>query len=199
MEEHTVKRRSTTTAVSQGMRALLLLLALLLASAGCNTTEPPIETSPSEESSTGEETTTLEETTDTNEEMTEGETTTEEETTEEETTSDGSIITSYGTLPVEKVLEIKENYLIFVNETSYPIEQLRMKWLGEFNGVNVVFMEYMGYSDGWGNTEYVAELSFYIPSGYDLYVYQEGAFYTLEKAYENKLLTYEDLLVIQER
>ena len=77
-----MKRRSTKTAVSQGMRALLLLLALLLAFTGCNTTEPPIETSPSEESSTGkEETTTAEETTDTEEETTEEETTTEEEST----------------------------------------------------------------------------------------------------------------------
>ena len=63
MEEHTMKRRRTKTAVSQGMRALLLLLALLLAFAGCNITEPPMETSPSEDASTGEETTTLEETT----------------------------------------------------------------------------------------------------------------------------------------
>ncbi|MBQ2735178.1 MAG: S8 family serine peptidase [Clostridia bacterium] len=75
-----MKRRSTKTAVSQGMRALLLLLALLLASAGCNTTNPPVETTPEEESSTGEETTSLEETTDTDEETTDGETTTEEDT-----------------------------------------------------------------------------------------------------------------------
>ena len=63
MEEHTMKRRSTVAAVSQGMRALLLLLALLLAFAGCNTTNPPMETSPSEDSSTGEDSSTAEETT----------------------------------------------------------------------------------------------------------------------------------------
>ena len=67
-------KRRTQTAVGQGMRALLLLLALFLAFAGCNTTQPPVETSPSEESATDEETTTLEETTDTDEETTDHDT-----------------------------------------------------------------------------------------------------------------------------
>ncbi|MBQ2735180.1 MAG: hypothetical protein IJF33_05040 [Clostridia bacterium] len=212
-----MKRRSTTAAVGQGMRALLLLLALLLAFAGCNTTEPPIETSPSEESSTGEETTmfeettTLEETTDTEEETTSEENSEEESTTEEETTApeyltpgapplvtDGWIIEEYGYLSPESVLKIKNDYLTFFGITNPNPNFEYLKWLGEFRGVHIVKTYFHGYTSGWGREEHVADLTFYLDI-YALYVYQDGVFYKLAEAYEKNLLTYEEILLIQER
>ena len=207
-KEHTMKRRSTVASISQGMRALLLLLALLLAFAGCNITEPPIETSPSEESSTGEdgstaeETTTLEETT-----KTEEETTTEEKTTALEyltpgappLVTDGWIIEDYGWLSADSVQKIENDYRAFFDiSVSNPDVQSLKKWLGEFRSVHIVKTYFHGYTSGWGRKEHVADLTFYLGS-YAVYAYQEGVFYKLEEAYEKNLLTYEELLLIQER
>ncbi|MBQ3014409.1 MAG: hypothetical protein IJD75_04660 [Clostridia bacterium] len=203
-----MKRGSTKTTVGQGMRALLLFLALLLAFAGCNTTEPPIETSPSEESSTGEETTTLEEITDTNEEMTEGETTTEEETTEEETTeeettSDGSLITSYGTLSAELVWKIKECYVKqYCSTAGVAPEELHIRYIGEYHGAHVMLVDGPFYFLQWVTGETVAGVNISYPNSQKMKVYHEKSnsfAANITEAYENGWLADEDIPVIKTR
>ena len=209
MEEHTMKRRSTVAAVSQGMRALLLLLALLLAFAGCNTTEPPIETSPSEDTSTsedistGEETTTLEETTDTDEVTTTEKTTPEEQTTEKETTSDGSLVTSYGTLSAELVWKIKECYVKqYCSTDGVAPEELHIRYIGEYNGAHVMLVDGPFYFLQWVTGETVSGVEITYPTSQKMKVYHEeldSFAANITEAYENGWLADEDIPTIKTR
>ena len=210
MEEHTVKRRSTkSAAISQGMRALLLLLALLLAFAGCNITEPPMETSPSEDASMGEdtstdeETITVEETTDTDEVTTTEKTTPEEQTTEKETTSDGSLVTSYGTLSAELVWKIKECYVKqYCSTDGVAPEELRIRYIGEYNGAHVMLVDGPFYFSQWVTGETVAGVEITYPTSQKMKVYHEeldSFAANITEAYENGWLADEDIPTIKTR
>lgn len=176
-----MKRRSTTTVICQRMRALLLLLALLLVFAGCNGTNPPIETSPEEDSTTLEETT-LEET------MT-------EETTIEEPT--------YELLSQEMDWKIRETYrdTYVTLENYYETEDLSLRYFGEFNGAYVVFVDGERNYHKDETYECVAGIRISYPTSQHMRVYHEesGTFKGLYAAYDSGWLTFEDVLVIKER
>lgn len=175
-----MKRSSTTRVAAQGMRVLLLLLALLLMLAGCNEMNPPIETKPTEESSSVEETT--------------------EEMTEEETTTEAEL---YAPLSKEMDWKIRKAYrdAHVTLENYYEAEDLSLRYFGEFNGAYVVFVDGERNYHKDETYECVAGIRISYPTSQHMRVYHEesGTFEGLRRAYWNGWLTFEDLLVIKER
>ena len=84
---------------------------------------------------------------------------------------------------------------------KYPdlaFEQLSLRCYGEFDGVYVIF------EDGvWGRitaitSEVIAGVKFIYPDGLQMTVYCNNAFYKLSEAYENGILSYDNILKTQE-
>ena len=175
-----MKRSSTTRVAAQGMRVLLLLLALLLMLAGCNEMNPPIETKPTEESSSVEETT--------------------EEITEEETTTEAEL---YAPLSKEMDWKIRKAYrdAHVTLDNYYEAEDLSLRYFGEFNGAYVVFVDGDQSYSSFHTGITVAGVHISYPTAQPMMVYHEksGTLEGLWRAYWNGWLTFEDLLVIKER
>ena len=93
--------------------------------------------------------------------------------------------------------QIKQTYLKeFLSD--YPKATVKDAWIvkyyGTYNGCVVVMMgdNYTGYTDAlWGME--VAGVAFKFKDGNSIRAWKDGKFYTLQAAYEQGLLTQEDL------
>ena len=160
---------------------LLLILSLLLVLAGCNETDPPVETEPAEESSSIEETSA-------------------EETTEEDITEESE---TYEPLSKEMDWKIRETYrdTYVTLQNYYETEALSLRYFGEFNGAYVVFVDGDQSYSSFNTGITVAGVHISYPTMQRMMVYHEksGTFQGLRGAYGDGWLTFEDLLMIKER
>ena len=90
-------------------------------------------------------------------------------------------------------------YNTYVNKyPDLPFEQLSLRCYGAFDGVYVIFQDGIWDCIDMVTSETIAGVTFVYPDGLHMTVYCDGAFYTLSEAYENGILSYDDLLTTQQ-
>ena len=105
-----------------------------------------------------------------------------------------------------KAAEIKTAYYNlnkqhFVSEFyTYTAEDVTLTFYGEYNGAYVMFIDtpYLAYLDAI-TTQVVDGVTFVYGSSHTLDVYNNGSFYSVGEAFENGLLTHNDLVDINNR
>lgn len=82
----------------------------------------------------------------------------------------------------------------------YPVaeDEVSLRCRGAFNGVYVLFVDV----DSWDYTTavywvVVDDVEFVYPTGQKMTVYYNGSFCSLDEAYENEILSHDDLLTVQ--
>ena len=93
--------------------------------------------------------------------------------------------------------------LAFYNsyKDKYPnlgYEHLALRCYGAFDGVYVIFEDKVWDCIDMVTSETVAGVRFVYPDGLHMTVYCDGAFYKLSEAYENNILSYDNLLATKE-
>lgn len=110
--------------------------------------------------------------------------------------------TSEGTNPLSKEKE-KEIISVFITENSdakHPLkkEDISLRLYGAFDGVYVLFVDVVGWNYTTAiETDVIDGVEFVYSSGQKLTVYADGKFYSLSDAYDNHILSREDLLTVQ--
>ncbi|MDE6868766.1 MAG: hypothetical protein K2J83_06480 [Clostridia bacterium] len=87
-------------------------------------------------------------------------------------------------------VQIKKDY---ATTYDYNSEDLQLSFYGEYNVTYVMFIDGPWHYMDVITTETVGGVEFIYPSSRTLTAYKGGKFYSLEQAYENALLTYNDL------
>lgn len=84
------------------------------------------------------------------------------------------------------------------NEYSLCVEEITLRCYGAFNGVYVLFVDVASWGY-WGviGKEVIADVEFYYANSQRMKVYSNGAFYSLTSAYENGILSRENLLEVK--
>lgn len=106
-------------------------------------------------------------------------------------------ITGYnGNVDDDTLLKIKEDYATLNNTYyNYPPSDVDVRALsGSFNGAYVMMINFKNF----GSADCIVEktiggVDFMFTSSQELSVWKDGSFYSLEKAYEENILTSEDL------
>ncbi|MBQ2734367.1 MAG: hypothetical protein IJF33_00895 [Clostridia bacterium] len=165
-----MKRITTTRVTAQGMRVLWFLLALLLVLAGCNETNPPVETELAEESSS----------------------------IEEISAEEVEICESLPIELDRKIRESYAKTL--KAPTKYTAEDIHIEYIVGYQGFHVMFLHgNWGFFPTYSG-EAVEDILFIYPnSNESLRVYREesDSFSTLKSAYQKKWLTYDEMVWIQ--
>lgn len=104
-------------------------------------------------------------------------------------------------IPLDKATQT-EIKTAFYNtyKDKYPnlgYEHLSLRCYGAFDGVYVIFEDGIWDCIDVVTSEIIADVIFVYPNGLHMTVYCDGAFYTLSEAYENGILSYENLLMTQ--
>ena len=92
----------------------------------------------------------------------------------------------------------------FVNahiNDQYPVtaDEISLRCYGAFHGVYVLFVDVAsGGSFQAIQTEVIADVKFIYPDGQTMIVYSDGEFYTIAEAYDNNILSYQNLVATQE-
>ena len=79
-----------------------------------------------------------------------------------------------------------------------PFDQLSLRCYGEFDGVYVIFEDRVWDVTDAVSSEVIAGVTFVYPDGLHMTVYCNNAFYKLSEAYENGILSYDNLLVTRD-
>ena len=98
----------------------------------------------------------------------------------------------------------KEIITAFVNlhsNDTYPVteDEVSLRCYGVFDGVYVLFVDV----ESWGYTTAIVEdtiagVRFIYSCGQKMTVYSDGAFYSIAEAYENGILSYDNMLTAQQ-
>lgn len=104
-------------------------------------------------------------------------------------------------LDVATQIEIVSSFVNAHSQDRYPIteDEISLRCFGAFDGVYVLFVDV----ESWGYTaaievDVIAGVKFIYSSGQKMYVYCNNAFYTILEAYENNILSCDNLLATQE-
>ena len=77
-------------------------------------------------------------------------------------------------------------------------DEVSLRCYGAFDGVYVIFEDGIWCRTEAVKSEVIAGVRFVYPNGLKMTVYCDGAFYTLSEAYENGILSYDNLLTTQQ-
>lgn len=94
------------------------------------------------------------------------------------------------------VVQLKNDY---ANTYNYNSQDLKISFYCEYNGTYVMFIDGPWYYQEVITTEAVGGVDFVYGSSRTLTAYNGGTFYSLGEAYENQLLTRDDLLDAHEK
>lgn len=96
--------------------------------------------------------------------------------------------------------EIIDAFVAVHSQDSYPVteDEVSLRCYGAFDGVYVLFVDVSGWAYTMAiKNEVIAGVKFVYSCGQTLTVYADGAFYSLSEAYENKILSRQDLKAVQ--
>lgn len=97
--------------------------------------------------------------------------------------------------------EIKAAFVKEHKNDKYPVkeDEISLRCYGSFDGVYVLFVdvESWAYTDEeW--SEVIGDVEFFYGSGQTMTVYSDGVFYSLAEAYENGILSRDNLLTVRQ-
>ena len=101
----------------------------------------------------------------------------------------------------EKRKEIKVAFIAAHANDENPVteDEISLRCYGVFDNVYVLFVDVVGWGyTGAVETDIIADIQFIYSCSQKMTVYSGGAFYSLPDAYENGILSRDDLLNVQE-
>ena len=102
------------------------------------------------------------------------------------------------TVDADTVNEIKTAYIDYVGDDYYTTDDIEMEIYGEYNGVYVFYVVTGGQTAVAWN-ELIDDLVFPYSGGRTIQAYSDGEIMTLKEAYDNDVLTHDDLIDINEK
>lgn len=87
-------------------------------------------------------------------------------------------------------------------DDKYPVteDEISLRCCAVFDDVYVLFVDVAGWDYDCAIWHiFVADVEFVYGSGQRMTVYSNGAFYSLSNAYENEILSYDDLITLQKK
>lgn len=101
----------------------------------------------------------------------------------------------------EMAQEIRQAYFDHrVKEPSkyVSVDDVWVVCIDVYHGAYAIYIGGLSFSPGWGETRVIDGVSFYFTDSKCPKIYKDGEFYGVERAYEEGILTKEDLLDLQQ-